>query len=67
MQLGASFLSSSHVLTTLLCIALAPKLTGFERGGYRVADVTVAIAAIDRPALERSVRRKVEANSLAVL
>ncbi|TQW09855.1 hypothetical protein IF2G_02645 [Cordyceps javanica] len=36
-------------------------------GGYLVAVVTVATAAREKPALERSGRRKAEANSLAVL
>lgn len=55
--------------TTLLCMVLALRFTGSSGGGgddvagffWRV----VAAAAIDSPALERSVRRRVEANSLA--
>lgn len=48
-------------------MALVPSSTGFETGGYLVAVVTVASAAREKPALERSGRRKAEANSLTVV
>lgn len=52
----------ANVPTTLLCIFLAPVSTTGVFEGFLVK--AVAAAAIDSPALERSVRRKVEANRL---
>lgn len=51
-----------NIPTTLLCIFLAPCSTAGVFEGFLVK--AVAAAAIDSPALERSVRLKVEANRL---
>ena len=55
----------SHVLTTLVCMFLTPNSARLVVEGLFLK-VAVVTAAIDRPALERSVRRRLEENSLAV-